>query len=300
MCERGGLDEKNDDSCMMSAVALWVAGNDAKAAVDVVTSNDATALVNNILGEGITLVGTPSYNGAPTASGFFGNGLGAGIGIKDGIILTSGAAELAGHGNSGDTTGSDNGYGGDADLSALSGGTTHNAAVLEFDFETTGGDLFFNYVFASDEYNEWTNSSYNDVFAFLLDGDNVALIPGTEIPVSVNNVNGGNPLGVAASHPEFFNNNDLSDGGPFFDLEYDGFTDVFVVQSLDLTPGVHHIKLAISDTGDAVLDSAVFIQGGTFSDTPTPPGPAAPAPGALVLVALGSCLTGWFRRRRAL
>jgi hypothetical protein len=284
--------------CIVAAVTVCMTGLDAHGAVNVVNSDDAEALVNNILGEGITLVGLPSYNGASVASGFFANGLSSGIGIKDGIILTSGMAVYAQGGNSNDAVGQDSDRTGDADLDSLSGGYTHDAAVLEFDFGTSGGDLYFNYVFASEEYNEYTNSPYNDVFAFLLDGKNIAMIPGTDIPVSVNSVNGGNPLGVGPSHPEFFNNNDLNDGGPFFDFQYDGFTDVFTAEALDLASGVHHIKLAIADTGDGILDSAVFIQGGTFSDTPTPPESPVPAPGALLLVALGSSLTGWLRQHR--
>ena len=37
---------------------------------------------------------------------------------------------------------------------------------------------------------------FNDVFGFFLDGKNIALIPATESPVSIDNVNGGNPLGI--------------------------------------------------------------------------------------------------------
>lgn len=120
---------------------------------------------------------------------------------------------------------------------------------------------------------EFTNSPFNDVFAFFLDGQNIALIPGTTTPVSINNVNGGNPLGINATNPQFFVNNDLSDGGSFFDIQYDGFTKAFTAQALGLTPGTHTIKLAVADAGDSILDSAVFIQGDSFSDQPTQPIP---------------------------
>ena len=204
----------------------------------------------------------------------FVGGLAAGIGIESGIILTSGDANLALPPNTSDGITADNNLPGDPDLTALlqagdvAGDNTHDAAVLAFTFSTKGGNLFFNFVFASDEYNEFTNSQFNDVFGFFLDGANIALIPGTTTPVAINNVNGGNPLGTNASNSHLFNNNDPSDGGPFFDIQYDGFTSVFTAQAFNVGRGTHTIKLAIADTSDYVLDSAVFIQAGSFSDKP--------------------------------
>ncbi|MGI6777887.1 MAG: choice-of-anchor L domain-containing protein [Acetivibrionales bacterium] len=50
--------------------------------------------------------------------------------------------------------------------------------------------------------------------AFSLMGENVALIPGTDTPVSINNINGGNPYGGEnASYPQYYINNDLDDNG---------------------------------------------------------------------------------------
>ncbi|NJM21013.1 MAG: PEP-CTERM sorting domain-containing protein [Richelia sp. SL_2_1] len=238
-------------------------------AISITPTNDGNTLVNTILGSGITVVpGSVNYTGASGASGIFTNGNSSGIGINSGIILTTGQASDAVGPNNLDNTTTGNGTPGDADLNALIPQNTNDAATLEFDFESAGGNIFFNYVFASEEYNEFVNSSFNDVFAFFLDGQNIALIPGTTTPVSINNVNGGNPLGNNASNSQFYVNNDPSDGGPFFDIEYDGFTKVFTAQALGLTPGKHTIKLAIADAGDSILDSAVFIQGSSFSDTP--------------------------------
>ncbi|NWF61631.1 MAG: PEP-CTERM sorting domain-containing protein [Fischerella sp.] len=237
-------------------------------AINITTTGNGNDLVNSILGSGIT-VSNVTYNGYPTASGLFTDGLSSGIGIDKGIILTTGNANLAvGPNNQDGATGS-NSFPGDADLNSLIPGfNTYDAAVLEFDFESTTGDLFFNYVFASEEYNEYANSSFNDVFGFFLDGVNIALIPGTTTPVSINNVNGGNPLGTNPKNPQYYINNDLSDGGPFFNIQYDGFTKVFTAQVKGLSAGKHNIKLAIADAGDSILDSAVFIQAGTFSSEP--------------------------------
>ena len=40
-------------------------------------------------------------------------------------------------------------------------------------FEAGGDSIAFNYVFGSDEYLEWVNSSYNDIFAFFLSGPGI-------------------------------------------------------------------------------------------------------------------------------
>ncbi len=141
---------------------------------------------------------------------------------------------------------------------------TNDAAILEFLFTSTTNQVAFEYQFASEEYNEFTNSSFNDIFGFFVNGNDIAFIPGTTTPVSINNVNGGNPLGIDASNPAFFNNNDLNDGGPFFDIEYDGFTSVFTATSV-VNPGINSIKLAIADVGDSSWDSGVFIKGQGFS-----------------------------------
>ncbi|GGA42001.1 hypothetical protein CYANOKiyG1_60470 [Okeania sp. KiyG1] len=249
-----------------------LSGITAAQAISITPTSNGNDLVNEILGSGITI--TPAsinYTGTAGASGIFTNGLSSGIGIDSGIILTTGTATDAEGPNDSDQKTTDNKLPGDSDLDGLipQEQTTFDATILEFDFESEGGDLYFNYVFASEEYVEWTNTEFNDVFGFFLNGENIALIPGTSTPVAINTVNGGKPLGTDASNPELFNNNDLSEGGPFFDLEYDGFTHVFTAQALGLSPGSHRIRLAIADAGDAFYDSAVFIQAKTFSDMPT-------------------------------
>ncbi|MBN1973824.1 MAG: choice-of-anchor L domain-containing protein [Sedimentisphaerales bacterium] len=263
----------------------------ANADITVTPMTNVDDLINSIMGSGITYSNV-TYTGADGASGTFTGGNSAGIGIDTGIVLTSGLASNVDNSNSSDGITGSNGEPGDSDLDTLIPGyATHDATALEFDFESLGGNLYFNYVFGSDEYNEYTNTSYNDVFGFIVDGTNIALIPGTTIPVSINNVNGGRPLGTNASYPEYYNNNDLDDGGPFFSFEYDGFTDVFTAQITGLTAGTHHIKLAIADAGDYALDSGVFIQGGSFSDEQTPIVPV-PVPGAVLIGLIGLSIAG--------
>jgi len=236
--------------------------------IDQVTTS-ANQLRDFLLGPGVIPIGNATRVGGPLSSGLFSGGS-TSIGIPAGIILSSGNVNFAAGPNTSDSsTGTASGAG-DADLNAEFGVTSRDTTYLQFDFQLVASgpqDLFFDFVFASEEYNEWANSSFNDVFAFFLDGVNIAFIPGTTTPISINTINGGRPLGVNPQNPEFYNNNDPFEGGLFLnDFGMDGFTTVFTATALGIGPGVHTIKLAISDVGDTSLDSGVFLAAGSFSN----------------------------------
>jgi hypothetical protein len=245
----------------------------------------ATDLANNIAGSGIT-VSNVTYTGAANASGTFTGAAGA-IGIDSGVLLTTGSAALAEGPNSSTSAGVSNSVAGDAALTFLSGFSTFDATILSFDFEFDGGlggDLFLNYVFGSEEYNEFVDSGVNDVFAFFLDGVNIALLPDGS-PVSIDDVN-------LFSHSDLFNDNTLGAA----DIEYDGFTDVMQVSALGLAAGIHTMTFAIADGGDSVLDSGVFLQASSFADVITPTD--VPEPSIIALFGLGLIGLGFASRRR--
>ncbi|WP_404369401.1 choice-of-anchor L domain-containing protein [Marinobacter sp.] len=273
------------------AASVMLAAQSASALVIDSTTTDGNALATALVGSGVT-ISNVNYYGGSNQSGFFSGGAGV-LGIDNGLIMTTGSAlEAPGPNNSDGTTGNRGvgGGAGDADLNALIPQSTNDAAVLTFDFTTDTGDLFFNYVFASEEYNEYVNSNFNDVFAFFVDGVNIAKAPDGQA-VSINNVN----CEGAAPNCSVFNNNDPSEGAPLFDIEYDGFTDKLLASFLGLGAGTHQMKIAIADAGDSVLDSAVFLEGGSFSgNEPTP----VPEPGVLGLMALGLGGLMAARRRR--
>lgn len=262
-------------------------------ALSVMPENHGRTLVDALLGPGVTIdPGSISYLGGAGQAGIFSNGRAGGIGIDQGIILTTGLGAYAEGPNISDSRTFSWGRPGDSDLNEIVGGLTLDANILQFDFQTSTTNLFFDYVFASEEYNEYAGSFFNDVLAFFVDGENIARVNGE--PLSISTVNCGFNLIGPGHNCELYNNNDPSDGGPFFQMEYDGFTDVLTASIMGLSPGMHTVKLAIADRGDPAFDSAVFIKAGSFSAVPAP----VPAPGTLALMSLGIMGLGFSWRRR--
>ncbi|MEZ4651891.1 MAG: choice-of-anchor L domain-containing protein, partial [Candidatus Eisenbacteria bacterium] len=248
---------------------------------------DVNELLQCLLGPDVTVTNEVLI-AAPDAAGVFAGALGV-IGFDQGIILSSGnIATLAGP-NTGDATSTDNLAPGDPDLDDLVPGyVTYDAAILEFDFTCdTAQDVVFQYAFGSEEYNEWVDTPYNDVFGFFLNGTNIAVAPAgcsnAGSPVSINNVNCGNPYIGSGPNCDCFRNNDLDDGGGQIDTEMDGLTQVFYATA-SISPGTNHIKIAIADAGDAVLDSNVMIRCQSFTCG------GAPTVGACCLPG-GQCVT---------
>jgi hypothetical protein len=252
-------------ACLLLALTAGGGAQASPEALVVQTLNSggltATDLANLLVGAGVTVTNV-TYTGSPDAAGTFSGGTGI-IGFEEGVILSSGVITNVIGPNVFDNISAINFTPGDSDLTALSGFPTNDAAVLEFDIVPDEAGLFFNFVFASDEYNEFVNTTFNDVFAFYVNGVNCAVIGGD--PVSVNTINNGNPYGSPPnSNPQLYLNNDLQDGGGSIDTEMDGLTKVLTCNSI-VNPGVsNHVKLAIADASDYSWDSNVFLKTGSF------------------------------------
>ncbi len=264
----------------------------AAQAATITTTNNANDLVAKLLGNssGITVVGTPTLIGDPSQSGIFNEGnTGTNLGIDSGIILSTGrAANAIGSYNINDSGTSFN-TPGDAQLSALvaDGSPTVDAASLSFNFTTNTENLYFlNYVFASQEYPQYVGSQFNDIFAFFIDGVNVAKIPGTNTPVSINSINGGG--NVAASNPNLY----IPNVNNTRTLEFGGLTVPLTAQAINLVPGVHSFKLAIADVADPMLNSAVFLSSNGISSTPVyqSGGSGTPVPEPMTII--GTLIAG--------
>ena len=245
--------------------------------------NGATpaGLVQGLVGTGLT-VSNATYTGSNRAAGTFTGGSGI-IGFDSGIALDTGkvqtyasdppcsqgvegpntcyeetASNPAG-GPDGTFNSTDFGLPGDSDLSALDGDPTFDASVLEFDFVPTFSTVQFSYVFSSEEYSDFANTQFNDVFGFFVNGNNCALVPGTTDPVDVNSINDGNDQGgdTTPHNPQFYVNN----VPPTLNTQMDGLTTVLTCTA-NVNAGVsNHMKLAIVDGSDGNLDSAVFLEG---------------------------------------
>jgi hypothetical protein len=271
----------------LAILGLLLGATQPATAATISQNNNAANLVNNLLGtsSGITVVGIPTLTGNAAQSGTFTDGnIGTRLGIDSGIVLSSGRVTDAIGSYDLNGIGTEfGGLSGDSNLNSLVPGiNTVDAASLSFNFTSDTGSLYFlNYVFASQEYPRFVNSQFNDIFGYFIDGVNIAKIPNTNTPVSINTINNGrNNTSVNASNPSLYINNTNNART----LEFGGLTVPLTAQILNLTPGVHSFKIAIADAGDANLDSAVFLASNGISSTPIYGGvPATAVPEPLTI-----------------
>jgi gliding motility-associated-like protein len=247
--------------------------NAVQAQLQITQNQTPTQLVQNTLvGYGVT-VSNVTYTGANNALGKFSNGGTTNLGIYSGVIITSGDATNAVGPNSSTSITANNNGGSDPQLAALVTGTVQDAAALEFDFVPIADTLKFRYVFASDEYPEFSGSTFNDVFGFFISGPNpqggnylnhnMAIIPGTtNTPVSINNVNNGTSNSGPCTNCSYYIDN--SSG---LTIEYDGMTTILTAFALVMPCSTYHFKAAIGDVGDGAYDSGVFLEANSFIST---------------------------------
>lgn len=213
--------------------------------------NYTQLLQNFFVGGGVT-VSNVTYSGSPLAVGSFTN-TGGNLQLTSGIILSSGnRANALGPNNSG-SSGTSLGTPGFVELNAIAGSATYDGAKLQFNFVPQSNSITFKYVFASEEYPEFVNGGYNDAFGFFINGPgyggftNLALVPGTGLPVTINNVN-------QVTNSQFY----LSNIGNQ-QVQYDGMTRVLTVTAVVQPCQTYTLKIEIADGGDRYYDSAVFL-----------------------------------------
>lgn len=150
--------------------------------------------------------------------------------------------------------------------------SVNDLCVLEFDFEAGGDSISFNYVFGSDEYLTYVNTTYNDIFAFFLSGPgitgpynapagfpdgaiNIASVPDSDplLPVTISSVNN-------VTNAAYYIDNQTNNG-----ICINGYTETFTASASVQCGETYHIKLAIADGSDSALESFVVLEEGSFS-----------------------------------
>ncbi|MCE3227400.1 MAG: hypothetical protein K0S32_1951 [Bacteroidetes bacterium] len=238
-------------------------------------------ILQSLVGDGVVLKNySVSKAWSDEAFGYFEDGK-ARLGMKKGLLMTTGGITgLCGKNTKPDmsnythrtadpnyrTTGNQPVFS-SPDLESYIGKNqkTFDAVVIEMDIVPTADSLSFNYVFGSEEYDEFVGSSYNDVFAFFISGKgvegqvNLAVVPNTKDPVTVNSINNGGTTSYNArpSNPTYYVSN--IDGN--LGIEYDGMTKLMEIKKAVTPYETYHLKLAIADVGDNAFDSGVLIEG---------------------------------------
>ena len=283
--------------------------SNAQVAVSAATADEA---VQYLLGPGVEF-SNAQFTGDPIQLGYMTGAVNP-FEIASGIILsTDGASDVQTDGGNGGfiTTNNNN----SPDLLTVANsvppligqgftvGSVNNVAILEFDFVASGQSLSFEYIFGSDEYLTFVNSTYNDVFAFFLAGPgisgpftapagfpdgsaNIAVVPDSDpaLPITISSVN--NVL-----NQEYYYDNPLQE-----DIALNGYTYTFVASSSLICGETYHIKLAIADGSDQSLKSVVVLEEGSFniSNQLIEPIVVNPAPGFPALSVLEGCVDGQF------
>ena len=249
-------------------------------------------LQQHLAGEGVLMSGHPDpYDAFGLASGKFNNQTTVSypqIGtfnrneftnfpFETGLVMTTGHVSVAaGPNNSGGASQPVSPYYIETALQPMASFSINGSASLEFDFVASADMFAFNYIFGSEEYCEYVNSSFNDVLAFFLTGldpvtfttttKNVAIVPGSitasnpnGTPVSINNVNSGNPCGTGGVNSTFYIDNPTGAG-----VQYDGYTTALAAAATILACQKYHMKMAIGNVGDNGYDSGIFLEKSNF------------------------------------
>ncbi|TSJ41564.1 choice-of-anchor L domain-containing protein [Fluviicola chungangensis] len=220
--------------------------------------SDLEVLITNIFGvqcQGITNVG---LQGTQNQIARFENG--SSLGVNSGLVLSTGYPNLSSAPSTSFASVNMN-MPGDYDIIQYGnitgqGAYSYDAVSVQFDFTPIITDTIrFNYIFASEEYPEYSNTQYTDRFLFLVSENggvpvNIANVPGTTVPVEINSIN------------QFVNSQyyvDNSTGMNSTNFVFDAYTVPLEAKFFAQVGNTYHIKLVISDVSDGVYDSAIFL-----------------------------------------
>lgn len=266
---------------------MFLFGFSSKVAAQYITVDDtktASELVGVLKGTSscISIYGTPTASGDNFTSGqnsFAHFKCTSSFPFAEGVILSTWTSKKSIGPYIRDNGGGNTGWSGDTDLNQALTINSINASVLEFDFIPVTSFISFNYIFASNEYQDFYPCRYSDGFAFLIKEKgstdtykNLATIPGTLTPVSSTNIHKDikylNSAGVLFSCPpqneSYFGQSNISPNN-ISPINYAGQTQVLKAQTIVIPGKVYHIKLVIADDKNVYYDSAIFLEAGSFT-----------------------------------
>lgn len=229
---------------------------------DILIDSDCieNVVVNNVVGG--------NFNGNDLSYGFF-DASGTNFPFASGLVLSTGRLVNVPGPNTSLSDDDAPDWLGDNDLEeVLNESNTLNATVLEFDFTAVANEIRFRYIFASEEYQEGDASTcqYSDLFGFLIRPiseqhyTNIAVVPGTQIPVKVTTVHPEIPGGCNAENEAYFESfNNASSP-----INFNGQTKVLNAIAQVIPNETYHVKLVIADEQNYRYDSAVFLEAGSF------------------------------------
>ncbi len=264
-------------------IASLLLGSNAEAQVQAVPLNNIPAQVVSMLaGPGVAITNVFYYYDPA----FIGTFTGAdSLGLDSGLVIANGQCWVIDGPN--DFTGAT--YGGglgttyDPDLQQAIMGFSgiYDATWLTLDIVPAGDTLQLQYVFGSEEYDEYVCSAKDDVMGIFLSGPgisgtymngaiNIARLPNSDLPVSVNTLNTGWPGAYGSSGICYIQPDWLLDTMHYHrnldttEVEFDGYSDVFTAKASVQPGATYQLKISIGDAGDAVYDSAVLLKAGSL------------------------------------
>jgi len=264
---------------LIITISFLVISLNITAQFNVQTGQTPVQYVNNLVGQGISFSNV-QFTGDVNAVGSF-TGANANLGFNSGIILSSGPAVSAVQGQFGDPI--VNGVQNIPELLPFVTNCTfafpaivNDGAILEFDFVPQSTPVTFRYVFASVEYPTYVCSQYNDAFGFFISGpgiagqQNLAIVPGTNDPITISTINNGNVggAGTITNNPCVLTNSQYFNTANPPGMTFNGYTVVMVAVADVIPCQTYRIRLMIGDGCDQGLDSAVFLEAGSFGSTP--------------------------------
>ena len=242
-------------------------------------------------------------NGTSKSYGIF-NYTGSDLPISRGIILSTGLVNNTSSSGPNAVDNSTSpfsgpGWDGDNDIKRIldrrlgNNQPTNDATYVQFNFIPNANQISFNYIFASEEWqtgftgnNECPSSFFQDGFAFLIEGPGITPDPefvgqtnewkniatfvddnGITQPVSVGTIYSNSNCSPREQNANLYESYAFAGSfeGNNSPIEYNARTILLTAQTNVIIGETYTIKLVIADRTDQQLDSAVFIEAGSFT-----------------------------------